>query len=323
MECTIDRSESMRNIILFLFLFLTCASLFSQDEPIVLQTTTGKIDGTLRLPIQKERLTLVILHQGSGPTDRNGNQEDYESNSLKYIADVLAAQGIASLRYDIRGIGESKAAMEDVSDMTFDIYVNDLKEWIQLMGKDKRFTKIIVAGHSEGSLIGMIASQNNKKVNAFISIAGAGRPADAIIKDQLSKAPEEIKKSVFEMLDRVKKGDTVENVPPIFYMILNPSVQPYMRSWFKYDPCVEIKKLNQPVLIIQGNKDIQVQEQEAILLSKAYPKAQLKIITNMCHPLKDSETIDKELQKPMYSDPSLPLNKQFVTELLQFISTVK
>lgn len=311
-----------RGFILLLFL-LSDSFLFCQDEPIVLQTETGKIEGTLRLPIQKEKLTLVILHQGSGPTDRNGNQEELESNTLKYIADVLAAQGVASLRYDKRGVGDSRAAMSDVSDLTFDTYVNDLKDWIKMMGKDKRFTKIIIAGHSEGSLIGMIASQNNKKVNAFISIAGAGRPADAIIKDQLSKAPEEIKRSVFEMLDRVKKGDTVENVPPIFYMILNPSVQPYMRSWFKYDPCVEIKKLQQPILIIQGNKDVQVQEQEALLLSKACPKGELKIIPNMCHPLKDAETMDKELQKPMYSDPSLPLNKQFVTELLQFVSSVK
>lgn len=310
---------------LFVLLFSVASPLFfhAQDESIVLQTESGKIDGTLRLPVKKKDLTIVILHQGSGPTDRNGNQEDYENNSLKYIADVLAAEGIASLRYDKRGVGESKAALSDPSDITLDIYVNDLKKWIQLISKDTRFKRIIIAGHSEGSLIGMIAAQNNKNVKAFISIAGAGRPADAIIKDQLSKAPEEIKKSVFDMIDRVKKGDTVENVPPIFYMILNPSIQPYMRSWFKYDPCQEIKKLKMPILIIQGNKDIQVKEQEAILLSEACPSAELKIIPNMCHPLKDADNTDKELQIPMYSDPSLPLNKQFVSDLIKFTNALK
>ncbi|MCC6371284.1 MAG: alpha/beta hydrolase, partial [Bacteroidia bacterium] len=183
-----------------------------------------------------------------------------------------------------------------------------------------RLTNIIVAGHSEGSLIGMLAANSNKKVKAFISIAGAGRPADVIIKEQFSKVPDNIKMIVFPMLDKVKKGDSIPNVPTIFYPYLRPSIQPYMHSWFKYDPAEEIKKLKIPVLILQGNMDMQVKETDAELLHKALPKSELKIIPDMNHVLKDCNTLDKEIQKPIYTNPDLPLNTAFVKELMTFIS---
>ncbi|MBK9283910.1 MAG: alpha/beta fold hydrolase [Sphingobacteriaceae bacterium] len=296
--------------------------LHAQEEEIVLETSTGKIFGTYKLPQEKKNLTLVIIHQGSGPTDRNGNQDDMENNSLKYIADVLAIHGIASLRYDKRGIAESKEAMSDISDITFETYINDLKSWINLAAKDKRFKKIIIVGHSEGSLIGMLAAINNKKVNGYVSIAGPGRAADEIIKDQLKAAPDAIKKNAFDMIDRVKKGDTIENVPPIFYMFLNPSIQPYMRSWFKYNPSEEIKKIKVPLLILQGGNDTQVGEQEAILLSNANKKASLKIIKDMNHTLKQCDTMDKEAQKTFYTNPEHPLHPNLATELVNFVKGI-
>jgi pimeloyl-ACP methyl ester carboxylesterase len=312
----------LNKVFVFLF-FLFSLTVFSQDEAIVLNTESGKLFGTLKIPTQKNDLTLVILHSGSGPTDRNGNQEDLQSNSMKYISDILAAENIASLRFDKRGVAESKAALADESEITIDVYINDLKSWIELVSKDKRFRKIIIAGHSEGSLIGMEASIENKKVKGFVSIAGAGRAADVVIKEQLEKAPPEIKNSVFEMMDKVKKGDTVENVPPIFYMILRPSIQPYMRSWFKYDPAVEIKKLKIPVLIVQGTTDIQVKESDAKLLSEAKPEASLKLIKNMNHPLKECESTEKAEQEKYYADPAFPLHKEFVSSLLQFVKGIK
>ena len=304
------------HISLCLFLF---TGIQAQEEIITLKTKTGEIEGTLKLPEEKSNLTLVLIHAGSGPTDRNGNSGEAENNSLKYISDELSKSGIASLRYDKRGVARSQDAMKEEYELKFDTYVNDLTEWINLIAKDKRFTKIIVAGHSEGSLIGMIASSKNKNVKSFISIAGAGRPADVLIKEQLATVPKNIQDAIFPMLDQIKKGDTVENVPPIFYSLLRPSVQPYMNSWFKYDPCLEIKKLKMPVLIIQGTTDIQVTEKDAELLSKAQPKAELKIIKDMNHVLKDMASKDKETQKPTYSDPTLALNKEFVTVMIEFV----
>lgn len=176
-----------------------------------------------------------------------------------------------------------------------------------------------MAGHSEGSLIGMIASEKNDHVSQFISIAGPGRPIDEIIKEQLSTQPQAIKDAAYPMLDKLKKGETVLDVPQSLYSLFRPSVQPYMISWIKYNPQEEIKKLSIPVLIIQGSTDIQVSEKDAQLLAQSQPKAQLKIIENMNHVLKDCNSVDRKIQIPVYSNPELPLNKNFVTEVVQFI----
>lgn len=309
-------------LITFFFLCLSC-SLNAQEEGMILKTTTGDIDGTLTLPEIKINIPVVLIIAGSGPTDRNGNNEAMENNSLKFLSEELRKNGIASLRFDKRGIGQSSGAMRKEIDLRFDNYVNDVKDWIALLAKDKRFSKIIIAGHSEGSLIGMIAAAHNKHVNAYISIAGAGRPADEILKEQLEKTPSSVKEIIFSMIDTLKKGDTVGNVAQIFYGLFRPSVQPYMISWFKYNPQTEIKKLEIPVLIVQGSTDVQVTETDATLLSKAQPKAELKIISNMNHVLKDCDTNDKEKQKAIYSNPVLPLNKEFSTEITRFIQKVK
>ena len=207
--------------------------------------------------------------------------------------------------------------------MRFENYVNDAQEWLALLEKDKRFSKLIIAGHSEGALIGMIAATHNKHVNAYISIAGAGRPADEILKEQLEKTSPSVKDILFPMLDILKKGDTVGNVAVLFYPLFRPSVQPYMISWFKYNPQLEIKKLEIPILIIQGTTDIQVTENDASLLSKAQPSAELKLIKNMNHVLKDCDTMDKEKQKTIYDSPDLPLNKELTTEIVSFIKKIK
>ncbi len=312
--------------ILFLLITFSGISLLTlkaQEENIILKTPTGDIDGTLLLPDVHRNIPVVLLISGSGPTDRNGNNSSLENNSLKFLAEELRKNGIASVRFDKRGIGRSHEAMGAEKDLRFDMYVNDVKEWIELIAKDKRFSEIIVAGHSEGSLLGMNASIKNKNVNAFISIAGAGRPADEILKEQLSPTPANVKDIIFPMIDSLKKGDTIGDVAPAFYPLFRPSVQPYMISWFKHNPQEEIKQLTIPVLILQGTTDIQVKETDAELLLKAQPKAELKLIKNMNHVLKDCETTNKELQKPIYSNPDLPLNKEFAKEFVDFIKKLK
>ncbi len=310
------------NLYALLILLFTSLTFFAQEE-LVLKTATGDIKGTLTVPANVKNAPLVLLIAGSGPTDRNGNGAAGDNNSLKFLADEFTKNGIACLRFDKRGVGESKDAMEDESKMRFDLYVNDVKQWIELLSTEKKFSKIIIAGHSEGSLIGMVAAVKNKKVRAFISIAGAGRPADEVIKEQLVKVPQNVKDIVYPMIDKIKKGDSIPNVPPMLNALFRPSVQPYMTSWFKYDPQAEIKKLKIPILILQGTTDIQVKEKDAELLSKAQPKAELKLIKNMNHVLKDCDTMDKEAQTSIYSNAELPLNKEFVTETLNFIKKIK
>jgi pimeloyl-ACP methyl ester carboxylesterase len=96
------------------------------------------------------------------------------NNAYKLLAEALAAQGIASVRYDTRGIGDSITSGMKEADLRFEMYVDDAAAWIAKLRSDPRFGTITVIGHSEGSLIGMLAA-SQAKADAFVSIAGIAR----------------------------------------------------------------------------------------------------------------------------------------------------
>jgi uncharacterized protein len=285
------------------------------EQTIKLHTATGDIAGTLMLPTEG-KMPVALLIAGSGPTDRNGNNSYMKNESLKMLAQALAKKGIASLRYDKRGIAESQAAGKSEATLRFDDYVSDAKEWISLLKKDNRFSSVTVIGHSEGSLIGMIAATAADK---YVSIAGAGESADKILRRQLSEQPQQIKDMVYAMLDTLKKGDTLKDVSPMLYSLFRPSVQPYMISWMKYNPEAEIKKLKLPILILQGDNDLQVTTDDAKHLAQAAPKAQLVVIKNMNHILK-TITGDKQENIKSYNDPALPISSELTNAITNFIN---
>ena len=317
----------MKRIILLTISLLFSVSIFSQDKikenEIVLEAKNCNIYGTLKVPESKEKVPVALIIAGSGPTDRNCNNPMMTCNAYKMLSDSLNNYGIATLCYDKRLIAKSVSEQKE-EDLRFDDYVEDAKGWIDLLFKDERFSGIIVTGHSEGSLIGMIACNNNLKVSKYISIAGVGVPADEILKTQLSKTlesqPESLKNMVFSYIDELKQGKLLENVPISLYSLFRPSVQPYMISWFKYNPQEEIKKLGIPVLILQGTLDIQVSENNAELLYNANPAAKKVIIENMNHVLKNSRSMDMNEQTvDSYNNPSSPINKELVEKIVDFV----
>ena len=313
----------MKRVIIFCFLLYICSSFnvvmgndsLYKELPVTLHTATGDLFGTLTVPVQKTRMPVALIIAGSGPTDRNGNNPMMKNESLHKLAIALADSGIASLRYDKRAIAESKAAAKSEADLRFDDYVADARDWISLLRKDNRFSRIIVIGHSEGSLIGMVAAHKN--ADAFVSIAGAGRPADKILKEQLDKQPQAVKDLSFPIIDSLVAGKTVRTVNPMLFSLFRPSVQPYLISWFKYDPAVEIRKLSIPVLVIQGTNDIQVSMEDAQLLAKA-GKAPLVAIDHMNHIFRIVEG-DRNANIATYNDPSLPIAGELSDSIVRFI----
>ena len=307
----------------FLFLILNISVFAFQqtdtnhiETAAILETPTGKIFGTITTSIPFKKGPVVLIIAGSGPTDRNGNNPRMKNNSLQQLAFTLAASGISSLRFDKRGIAESASSMGKEADLRFDDYVNDVSNWISFLKADKRFTRIIVAGHSEGSLIGMIAS--NGRADKFISIAGAGKPAGELIREQLDKQPDQVKDIAFPILDSIIAGHTVSDVNPMLASLFRQSVQPYLISWFKYNPQTEIAKLKIPVLILQGDNDIQVSEDDAELLSKANKDFKKEIIKNMNHVLKIVAD-DRAENVKSYSNPSLPISGELVELIVSFV----
>ena len=292
-------------------------------KPFNTTTLTVEVDsnhlvGTLTLPEQGGPYPLVLFLSGSGHIDRDGNQPNLTNNAYKLLAEQLVQHGIATLRYDKRGVGESEFNMDE-SILRFDHYIDDAVLWIKLLKKDERFSKIIIAGHSEGSLIGMVAAQR-EAVTAFISIAGAGRPIDEVLKMQLKTA---VRDSAYYQkcsayLDTLKQGKHLINPDSALFSLFRPSIQSYMINWIQYNPGVEIGKLKIPVLILQGEHDIQVEPGNANILAGANKKASMRMIDGMNHVLKVVEE-ERAANFAAYSDPSLPVAPDLVQEMVRFI----
>ena len=202
--------------------------------------------------------------------------------------------------------------------MLFRSYADDLADWISFIKKDKRIGKIFIAGHSEGSLVGMIAAQK-EKVNGYISIAGAGESIDKIITWQYAQQLPKAAVVVDSLLSRMRNKQKIDTVPPYLLSIFRPSAQPYILSWMLHDPCADIKKLTVPILILQGTTDIQVEVKQAEMLKACKPNATLKIVTGMNHILKEAP-IDRTKNIATYSDGTLPIMPGLVDLITAFVN---
>jgi len=298
---------------LLCFLFATIFAL-AQEEIIVLETPTGNIEGTLLVP-SKKNVPLVLIIAGSGPTDRDGNSGSLKNNSLKMLAQGLYDNNIASLRFDKRGVAGSLSAYK--SELRFEDYINDVEQWTKVLKNDSRFSSVIILGHSEGSLIGMIAAQKGM-VEKYISMAGPGVTMQATLRRQLADQPPYILSMSLPIIEELEKGKTVDSVPPLINALFRPSIQPYLISCFKYDPAIEITKVKCPILIIQGTTDIQIPVNEAEILASANSNSQLVIIEGMNHILKEAEA-HRLLNLQTYGDPNLELKQGLIESITKFI----
>lgn len=307
----------MKHFIYVLLLFAT--TLYSQEIKTEEITINPIIEGTLfSANTTLKKPNLIILIAGSGPTNRNGNQISMQNNSLKFLAEGIASNGNVVFSYDKRIIKQMKEGNLEEGKLNFTDFINDAKDVIAFFKEQKKYGKIIIAGHSEGSLIGMIAANGN--ADAFISLAGAGRTIDLIITEQIEKQAPFLKKETEDNFKILKSGKTFELKNQMLASIFRESVQPYMISWINYNPQEEIKKLNIPILIINGNKDIQVSENEAQLLHSANPKSTLKIIDKMNHIFKEINAEDENLKS--YSNPNLPVMPQLIESVNNFIKSL-
>ncbi|MEO7041022.1 MAG: alpha/beta fold hydrolase [Gemmatimonadaceae bacterium] len=295
------------------------------SQPITLKTPTGDLFGSLVVPPGGGKHPVVLIIAGSGPTDRDGNSpiqvvpgKLLHPDTYKILAADLAADGIASVRYDKRGVAASAGAMagHTESDYRFDTGINDAAAWIKLLRADPRFSKVVVVGHSEGSLVGMDAAER-EKADGFVSLEGAGRPAAVVIREQLTAggAPAAI---FGPILDSLSTGKTVDSIPPSLAALFRPSVQPYLISWFRHDPAADLKKLPYATLIVQGTHDIQVSMDDANLLAAA-PGAKLLKIDGMTHVLKIGPADATAQVAGVYTDPSVPIPPELISAIAAYV----
>ena len=306
-------------------LSLICLTMFhsllfaQQEKNVKVKTGHGKLFGTLLTPEDKKDVPVVLIIAGSGPTDRNGNSMMLQSNSYKMLANALVEEGIASLRYDKQGIGESAEARLAENELTIEHLVNDVIAWIQYLKKKENFSTIIIIGHSQGSLLGMLAAKK-EKVDGYISLAGAGNTIDKILEKQLAVGAADYEEDTERILNSLRAGDTTHNVPAQLLSIFRPTIQPFLVSWIKYDPVEEIAKLNVPIMVIQGTTDIQVKTEEAKLLAES-AKVEPVLINQMNHVLKSAPE-DREKNIQTYYDPKLTLHDELTPTISKFIQNL-
>jgi pimeloyl-ACP methyl ester carboxylesterase len=309
----------MKKCLIVLILTISYCSLAQESKLISTNISINKhIDGTLLELPDSNLNTIAILIAGSGPTDRDGNQNFLKNNSLKSLAIALANRGISTFRYDKRIVKQLLSNNIDKNIM-FDDFVTDAVSVLGYFKNQNRYKNLVIIGHSQGSLVGMLAAQQG--ATGFVSLAGAGQEISEVITEQITKTAPMFKEDTKRVFDIMKTGQTTTEYPPALFSIFNPEIQPFIMNWMQYNPAEEIKKLEIPILIINGTKDLQVSVEEAQLLKDAAPNSQLTIIENMNHVLFTIEGDDLENSKS-YNEPYRKVDQTLIDTVTIFINNL-
>lgn len=300
----------MIRFITYLFIYiLTIAFSFSQvtTEEVIVKNDGIQLPGTLSFT--KEKTLLIIWIHGSGGVDRNGNQPQY----IKQFREAVNKQNIAFFSYDKRTANKNNIIFLKQG-VLFNDFVLDAKKVVNHFKNDKRFTKIILVGHSQGSLVAMLAL---KDVEKYISIAGTGETIDKTLIKQVTKQNEYFGKLTEKYLKELKETGQIKNIDLNLRSLFAPQNQPFLSSWIALNPLKEIKKVKIPTLIINGNKDLQVQVTDAENLKKSKPNASLVIIDNMNHVLKDIQKEEDNIKS--YYSADFPLSEKLIETVVSFV----
>ena len=273
------------------------------------------IDGTLLSPKNTNKPKLAIIIAGSGPTDRNGNQNFLKNNSLKKLAESLSDKNIATFRYDKRIVKQILKNKVDPN-ISFDDFVTDAISVVDYFKKENKYSAIYIIGHSQGSLVGMLAAKD--RADGYISLAGAGQSIDEVIIEQIGNMDPSLIDGTKKAFESLKKGKTVTDYPAALTSIFRADVQPFIMNWMQYNPQELIKSLHIPTLIVNGTKDLQVSVDEANLLKSASEKAELKIIDDMNHVLFIIEGDQLENSKS-YNESSREISEELIISISNFI----
>ncbi|MCX7550611.1 alpha/beta hydrolase family protein [Xanthomarina sp. F2636L] len=309
----------MKQILLYLALFygmLVVAQENIISEEILIMNDSVKLPGTLSYNKNLKSQPLAIFIHGSGNVDRNGNQAgvNINANYIKQLSDSLNGKGIALYRYDKRTSTEENMKFV-MTDLNFDRFVDDANLAINKFKDDNRFNSITLIGHSQGSLVAMLAAQEN--VDKYVSLAGISENMGDFIINSYKLYSDEMGNMAKQQIDELKETRTIETINPALAHLFSKPNQPFFITWMAYNPSEEIKKLDIPVLIINGTKDLQVKFDEANKLHEAKPDSELVFIDNMNHVLKDIEK-DEDNMKSYYS-PDYPLSIDLINTLEVFI----
>lgn len=289
------------------------------STPLQAATQPAPMHGTLLTPEGAPRAVALII-PGSGPTNRDGNsQAGITASTYRLLAEGLAAEGIASVRYDKRGVAESAGAAVSEDQLTFDVSVADAALWLDETLARTGLTCAWIVGHSEGALIALkVVQGGDPRVCGLVLLSGAGRTAGVVLREQLAAGlPPALRETAEAALAELEAGRTTE-APPQLASLFRPSVQPYLISWLNLDPAALAASYGGPMMVGHGSTDLQTTTVDAQALHTAQPASQLTIWEGVNHVLKTAPA-DRAANVATYGDPTLPLAPGVVEDVAAFI----
>lgn len=270
------------------------------------------------------RAPVVLMIPGSGPTDRDGdNPMGITAAPFRMLAEALASKGVSSVRIDKRGLGGSKAAVADGNSVTVADYASDTHSWVKSIRTKTGAKCAWVLGHSEGALVALAAAQQPEGICGVILISGAGRKLSDVIREQLRANPANapVLDSAMKALDSLERGEHVDvtGMHPALQKLFAPQVQGFLIDLFRHDPAKLAASLSVPLLIVQGERDLQVSVADAKTLAAAQPNVKLVLLPAMNHVLKDVASDDRAANFATYADSSLPVDAGLVDAVANFV----
>ncbi len=283
----------------------------------------GPLKGTLTMPDGK-MIAAVLIIPGSGPTDRDGNSPlGIKASTYRLVAGGLAEHAIASVRIDKRGMFASAGAVPDPNNVTISEYSDDVHAWVRSIRQNLKVNCVWVMGHSEGGLVALKSAATPDGICGLILVSTAGEPAGELLIKQIEQggAPENLVREVREVVAALRSGEGVDvsKYDPPIQQIFPPAVQRFIMSEFSEDPAKLVASVGMPVLIVQGDRDLQVSVKDAQLLAAANPRAKLVILPNVNHVLKHVETDGRGANMATYADADLPLDPSFTNIVVEYI----
>lgn len=282
--------------------------------------STGSLHGAYKNA--GEGAPLILIIPGSGPTDKDGNAgQGLQTNAYKFLAEGLAESGVSSVRVDKRGMYSSRAA-GDPNDVTIEGYVEDYRRWVESLTERTQLHCVYLLGHSEGGLMALATAEGQDNICGVILVATPGRAMGDVLRAQLKSNPANkiILEDGLAAIDALEAGETVDvtNLHPALKQLFAPQVQGFLKSLLPANPAVIAAKLDIPILIIQGDNDLQVSIEGAERLKVAAKNGTLHILDDVNHILKKAPR-NRVGNMMMYKAPNEPIDKRVTKAVTEYV----
>lgn len=284
--------------------------------------TANGFPATLTLPGNVRQPPMALIISGSGPTDRDGNSIwGVSSAYLKKLGDELAAAGIASLRYDKRGVAGSVAVVRE-EDVTISTYVEDATRVLDWLLARSDVGPIAVVGHSEGGLVALCLARQRPTISRLVLLTTPGRPLGEVLRGQFANQPEPLKGQANAIIAELEAGRKVADVPPALALFFRPSIYPYLMSVFPLDPARSLSDIDQPALVVGGGTDLQIFRADFDALAAARPEVRSLWLPRMNHALVDVAD-DPADNLAAYADAGRPLSPGLAQTVAAFLQDTR